>query len=617
LWGVLTDLKQYNARDEIFEKYELSKSRLMSDERLPIALVTQIFAHCESMKIYEAGFLTGLSSEHGQLGVLDYFLASTHTLGEMILYLTRYFPIISTEKASLDLDKTLASHIVLRLRAKIDNSIGELLFYEMLLGITIRSIKVNSGKQQVLPEIIGFPYKKLTKSIATFLSERGIRIQLGAKEFQLTYAREMLESKLQFRDRVVVDLLKPTLENLLGKTQSNQSITSAVLGLFQKSTDISELILGNVAANLALSQSSLKRKLAEENNSFSNLLLRFKQSRAMELVTGSETKLSAIALMLGYADRSAFERAFKEWFGVTASQARQQYISSNLPDNAGDPVDLSDVPACPKLYQELLILLDSDDYSIDAISNLIEQDPALTGKLLGIANSAYYGFREITNISNAVRDLFGLVQTRHFVLSILSNSQFDTASSKEMDRQVYWTHATATYECIRILSNVMEFDGVIERDRYCLAALLHRLFELVYAGKRPTETDQYLCLLKDAELYIHSDDCQNIEKKLFGISGYQATAVLLAKWGIPVEVHKLIRELSDEKDKRSEKANILLYISDCFRYILYNQCDDAAKEQVLAELSELITLDYQAISQKVTSIDSRLNLISEQARLMC
>jgi len=103
LWGVLTELKRSALRDQLFEKFNLNKKRLMSDERIPLDVVLAIFALCEDNSTSEAGFLTGLSSKYGQFGVIDYYLASNQTLGEMLKSLKHYFPVIGTETLQLEI----------------------------------------------------------------------------------------------------------------------------------------------------------------------------------------------------------------------------------------------------------------------------------------------------------------------------------------------------------------------------------------------------------------------------------------------------------------------------------------------------------------------------------
>jgi len=616
LWGVLTELDRVQIRDQLFNKFNLNKKRLMSDERLTLEIVLNIFSFCEENSVSEVGFLTGLSSKYGQFGAFDYYLSSLNTMGDMLKSLKHYFPVITTEKSLLAITQRNEENFQLSLPKSTDSTSGSKLFNDMLLGILIRTIKVHSGKENLLPSIVSFPYINLPKSIVLYLTNKKIKVQLNKCEYELVFPTKFLAMELQYRDPMIAEQLKSTLESLLVKTQSEDTVTNRVVALLSQSDDLARVSLITIADELSMSQSSLKRKLADEGNSFSLLLSRYKQSHAMEMVTSSDTTLSDIANMLGYSDRTAFERAFKDWFGISPSQIRQQILTSSLPNNISNPIDSNNFPAAPDVFIKLMTMLDSDEHTINDISDLIESDPVLTGKLLGIASSAYYGYRDVSNVSSAINELFGLTQTRNFVLSIMSNNQFDTSQCQFLDLQLYWTHATATYECIKIIAESMEFKTQAEKERFYLSALLHRVFELVYASKRPEDMKQYLTLIKDNDLIINTEACQRIEEQIFGIVGYQTTALLLAHWGIPADVHKTIREMSFEKDKQSLNAKVLNYVSNSFRYTIYSEANEAQKEEVLQNLSELLYQDYDDIRQKIEGIEDCLAEIGEQAKSM-
>ena len=292
LWGVLSDLEHFEIRDKLFEKHNLNKSRLMSDEKIPIETILQIFAYCENHAISEAGFLTGISSEYGQFGIFDYYLSSVANIGDMVKSLEYYFPILTTEKPLLKITQPIKESFQLSLPKSISSGNGSKLFNEMLLGIVVRTMNVNSGKASVLPTKISFPYINLPKSIVLFLTDKKIKVQLDKKEYQLLYSTDILPLELQYRDNQIVKLLKPTLDNLLLKSQQEKSTSVRIVEIFSQSSDLSRLSLISVAEELGLSQSGLKRKLADEDSSFSFLLARYKQSRSMEMVTSSDLTLS-------------------------------------------------------------------------------------------------------------------------------------------------------------------------------------------------------------------------------------------------------------------------------------------------------------------------------------
>lgn len=82
--------------------------------------------------------------------------------------------------------------------------------------------------------------------------------------------------------------------------------------------------LEEVAQALQLPHWTLQRRLAEVGLSFSGLVDVTRQELARDYVRQLHVPLSEIALLLGYAEASAFSRAFKGWFGVSPKGYRAE-----------------------------------------------------------------------------------------------------------------------------------------------------------------------------------------------------------------------------------------------------------------------------------------------------
>ncbi len=83
--------------------------------------------------------------------------------------------------------------------------------------------------------------------------------------------------------------------------------------------------LDEVAAQLALSPRSLRRKLEEEGSSFRGLVEQERKMLAGQLLQTTQMKLDEMALQLGYADTASFTRAFRRWFKQSPGEYRQQH----------------------------------------------------------------------------------------------------------------------------------------------------------------------------------------------------------------------------------------------------------------------------------------------------
>jgi AraC-like DNA-binding protein len=73
--------------------------------------------------------------------------------------------------------------------------------------------------------------------------------------------------------------------------------------------------LDRVASTLGVSARTLQRQLREEGTSFAGVLTELRREMAPALLRDGRLAVSEVAFLLGYEDPSAFQRAFRRWFG--------------------------------------------------------------------------------------------------------------------------------------------------------------------------------------------------------------------------------------------------------------------------------------------------------------
>jgi AraC-like DNA-binding protein len=78
-----------------------------------------------------------------------------------------------------------------------------------------------------------------------------------------------------------------------------------------------------VAGQLAMSEATLRRRLAEKGTTLSDLLLDVRMSVALSLLQTTDDGITSIALAVGYESPSRFAARFRERFGFAPSEIRQ------------------------------------------------------------------------------------------------------------------------------------------------------------------------------------------------------------------------------------------------------------------------------------------------------
>nr|WP_255775379.1 AraC family transcriptional regulator [Microbulbifer sediminum] len=85
--------------------------------------------------------------------------------------------------------------------------------------------------------------------------------------------------------------------------------------------------IGVVAAEMSLHPRTLQRRLAGEQCRFETLLERVRRELAREYLAEPGLSLAQITGLLGYAEQSTFNRAFRRWYGETPRMCRTRLLS--------------------------------------------------------------------------------------------------------------------------------------------------------------------------------------------------------------------------------------------------------------------------------------------------
>lgn len=147
----------------------------------------------------------------------------------------------------------------------------------------------------------------------------GIAPRFGESTNRLVFARSELELKpLRAEERGRIDEIVPLMERHLSDLRLDGvsgDLPEKVRTVVRRRFGRGELDLAGIAADLGLSGRTLQRELAARGSSFGALLAACRHERAKVLLADGAMTLDDIAHDLGYADASAFSRAFKGWTG--------------------------------------------------------------------------------------------------------------------------------------------------------------------------------------------------------------------------------------------------------------------------------------------------------------
>jgi HD-like signal output (HDOD) protein len=208
-----------------------------------------------------------------------------------------------------------------------------------------------------------------------------------------------------------------------------------------------------------------------------------------------------------------------------------------------DITKLHNLPPMPATASQLLAMAADADVDLGDLAATIERDPALTAKVLGVANSAYYSPRQpVVTVKHAIIQVLGLRMVCNLAFGIALNGAFSSAACPRFDPTAYWVTALGTAELASGLARAANVEDKPDPDVAYLAGLLHNLGELLLVHLRPTEMNRVLGEAIDQP----ERGVVSIEREHLGIDRWEAGALLARHWQLPAAVGDAIEAFGSD-----------------------------------------------------------------------
>lgn len=184
------------------------------------------------------------------------------------------------------------------------------------------------------------------------------------------------------------------------------------------------------------------------------------------------------------------------------------------------------LPVVSDVAHALIKTLDDENASAKQVSTIIARDPALTAKLLRLANSARFGVaRGVSSLDDAIT-MAGMSQVRTLGLAACFNDAFPAMPG--LDSNEFWSSSMACAGYAKWLSASLGNDG----QEAWLAGMMMRLGELLIYQTEPKS-------FAEIEQLPHLPGGRwEREQRLLGFSEGQITAELARRWNFPETIVK-------------------------------------------------------------------------------
>jgi len=193
---------------------------------------------------------------------------------------------------------------------------------------------------------------------------------------------------------------------------------------------------------------------------------------------------------------------------------------------------INNLPTPPIVFSQIQKVLNNPNTSAFDIAAILQEDPAISAKVLKLTNSAYYGLaREIESVRQAVV-IVGIEAVKNLVLSA---SVFDTFSKKQIDKEfqdLFWRHSLAVAFACRLLAHKLRAQMSFDSEASFSAGMLHDIGKMVISVFMLQEQKSIIGLMKTkTETPDHA-----LEEEILGYNHGHIGALLGKHWKLPTKL---------------------------------------------------------------------------------
>ena len=166
-----------------------------------------------------------------------------------------------------------------------------------------------------------------------------------------------------------------------------------------------------------------------------------------------------------------------------------------------------------------------DDANLDEIAGLVRTDPALSGRLLALANAAALGGRNVVSVDEAVSRM-GLLRVSQVALAFSLIDQHGAGACANFNYAGFWNRSLLMAAATREFGSLRKLG--VAGDLFTVG-LLAQIGCLALATAYPEEYAKLMAL------DIAPADLLQRERAITGCDHLQLSVAMLEHWGIPIE----------------------------------------------------------------------------------
>jgi AraC-like DNA-binding protein len=250
--------------------------------------------------------------------LLDYLIISSDSLGDGLQRLGRYLGLVNP-----------AIHVTVREQDDPVRVLVEAPGEPLLVEMTVAMCVVRCGSEvdgDLRVSHVSFSHEP--EDAAEFAAVLRCPVKTRASWSGWSTTRACLRLPMRRRDPVLCRWLERDAVQILARQPAGGSVTHDVRRLLSSGVAGGDTRIEVIARQLAMTSRTLQRRLADEHTSYDALRDDMRKQAAETYLADPALSITEVAYLLGYAEPTAFHRAFKRWHGITAQAFRERLAAS-------------------------------------------------------------------------------------------------------------------------------------------------------------------------------------------------------------------------------------------------------------------------------------------------
>jgi HD-like signal output (HDOD) protein len=253
--------------------------------------------------------------------------------------------------------------------------------------------------------------------------------------------------------------------------------------------------------------------------------------------------------------------------------------------------DTARLPSPPAIAVRILEAVKMDDFCFGELAAIIQSDPALTARILKVANSSFYSLpSKVSSIEKA--GCIGGKRSQEHCSLLCDLEQHEEAGRWKFDFDFFWRRSITAAVGANLVASLVNHQS---EDTF-ITALLQDIGIITVHSCRP---DDYLRVLQDRK--TTGNPVNIVEKEVFGFDHQVVGAELLKLWGLPESITEPIRyhHMSQEVPSNCAVQASILLLSDKISSVYHGTRSTEKMRSVKDILTENFSIDQPDVESLV------------------